>query len=222
MIVFAMAALGTAAADDFKGFYVGANGGGVFGRGHVDTSPIFSPTGYFATTSTPAITALSNQTAKPNGFTAGGQGGYNFQWDNFVVGFEADFGVMNLDGSTTVTGVYPCCAPTAFTVAQNIKTSWMFTARPRMGVVFGQKLLLYETAGLAVTKLKYSGLFTDTFATAHETAAFDEMRTGYAVGGGGEYRVNHHWSVKGEYLYVDPSGSDLRGSIVRAGLNWRF
>jgi outer membrane immunogenic protein len=246
MIVFALAALSTAAADDFKGFYVGANGGGAFGRGHVDTSPIFSSTGYFATTSTPAITAVSSQKVEPSGFTAGGQGGYNFQWDKFVLGFEADFGVLNLEGSTTATATYPCCAPTSFTVNQSLKTNWMFTARPRMGVVFG-KVLLYETAGIAVTKVKYSALFTDTFATAKETAAFDELRPGYVVGGGGEFRVNHHWSVKGEYLYAGfpehivtstnltaftppipfPSNifthtARLNAHIARAGINFRF
>ena len=150
--------------------------------------PSLSPTGYFAATSTPAITAASAQKIKPNGFTAGGQAGYNWQWGDVVFGLETDFGKMNLSGSTTATQTYPCCAPTAFTVTQTAKTSWVFTARPRVGVVFGM-LSVYGTAGGAVTNVKYTALFTDTFATAHESAA--SMTTGRdgSAGGGGEFAL---------------------------------
>src|SRR5690349_18952248 len=136
-LAFVLFVLGSAqAADDFKGFYVGVNAGGAFGRPRVDTSPTFSSTGYFAATSTPAITKASNQTIDMNGFTAGGTAGYNFQFESVVVGLEADYGSMNLSGSTTVTQPYPCCPTTSFTVTQTAKTSWVFTLRPRVGVVF--------------------------------------------------------------------------------------
>jgi outer membrane immunogenic protein len=235
-----------AADDEFKGFYVGANVGGAFGRPKVDTSPSFSPTGYFAATSVPAIASASNQTIDTNGFTAGGTAGYNFQWENLVVGLEADYGAMNLSGSTTVTGVYPCCAPTSFTVAQTAKTSWLFTVRPRVGVVFGH-FLLYGTAGAAITNVKYTALFTDTFATAHESAAINETRPGWIAGVGGEHHISHHLSIKGEYLWTDfgtasiPTSGltaftppiafptnifthtvNMRAGLVRAGINFRF
>jgi len=162
-LAFVLFVLGSAQAadNDFKGFYVGANVGGAFGRPRVDTSPSFSPVGYFNSTSTPAITSASNQTIDTNGFTAGGTAGYNFQFESVVVGLETDYGVMNLSGSTTVTQPYPCCLTTSFTVTQTAKTSWVFTARPRVGVVFGH-FLLFGTAGAAVTNVKYTGLFTDT------------------------------------------------------------
>jgi len=246
-LAFVLFALGSAkAADDFKGFYVGVNAGGAFGRPIVDTSPAFSPTGYFAATSTPAITKASNQTIDMNGFTAGGTAGYNFQFESVVVGLEADYGSMNLSGSTTVTQAYPCCAPTTFTVTQTAKTSWVFTLRPRVGVVFG-RFLLYGTAGAAITNVKYTGLFTDTFANAHESAAIDETRPGWAAGGGGEYHLSHHLSIKGEYLWTDfgvasiPTSGltaftppisftsnifthtvNMRAPLLRAGLNFRF
>ena len=202
VLAFVLLGLGSAkAASDFKGFYVGANAGGAFGRFDVDTSPVFSPTGYFASTSTPAITVASAQKIKPNGFTAGGQAGYNFQWDNFVFGLEWDFGKMDLSGATTVTQTYPCCAPTAFTVAQTVETSWVMTARPRVGFVFGHAMF-YGTVGAAFTNVKYTALFTDTFATAHESASLDDKRAGWVAGGGTELAITHHLSVKGEYLYA--------------------
>ena len=247
-LAFVLFVIGSANAadEDFKGFYVGANVGGAFGRPRVDTSPSFSPTGYFAATSTPAITKASNQTIDTNGFTAGGTAGYNFQFESVVVGLEADYGTMNLSGSTTVTQPYPCCAPTSFTVTQTAKTSWVFTLRPRVGVVFG-RFLLYGTAGAAITNVKYTGLFTDTFATAHESAAIDETRPGWAAGGGGEFHFSHHLSIKGEYLWTDfgvasiPTSNltaftppiafptnifthtvNMRAPLLRAGINFRF
>lgn len=246
VFAFALVALGSAQAQDFKGFYVGANGGGAFGRFTVDTSPSFSPTGYFATTSTPAITAASGQQSKPKGLTAGGQAGYNFQWESFVFGLEVDFGKMDLSGATTATQTYPCCAPTAFTVTQSAETSWLFTARPRVGVVFGH-VLFYGTAGGAVTSVKYSALFTDTFATAHESASLEDKRPGWVAGGGAEMSLTHHLSVKGEYLYAGFGTSTvtsnnltaftppiafpsnifthtvaLHAGIARGGVNFRF
>jgi outer membrane immunogenic protein len=167
-----------------QGLYVCVNAGGAFGRPKVDTSPSFSPTGYFASTSVGAIASASNQTIDTNGFTAGGTAGYNWQWESLVVGLEGDYGSMNLSGSTSVTALYPCCAPTTFTVTQTAETSWVFTLRPRVGVVFG-RFLLYGTAGTAITNVKYTGLFTDTFATAHESAAINETRPGWTVGIGG-------------------------------------
>jgi outer membrane immunogenic protein len=245
--MFVLFAFGAASAQsDFSGFYVGANVGGTFGRLGVDTNPAFSPTGYFASSSTPAIAAASNQTIKPNGFNGSGVIGYSHQWDIVVFGLEADFGSMNLSGSTTVTQTYPCCAPTAFTVTQTEKTNWMFSLRPRFGVAFNH-FLLYGTAGAAFTNVKYTALFTDTFATAHENASLDETRPGWIVGGGGEYRFSHHLSFKGEYLHADfgtasvPSANltaftppiafpsnvfthtaNPRANIVRGGINFRF
>src|SRR6185369_13215174 len=187
------------------------------------------------------------QQIKENGFTAGGQFGYNHQWDNFVFGLEVDFGRASFSGTTTTGPVlYPCCAPTSFTVTQTAESNWLMTARPRMGVTFGH-VLAYGTAGLAVSNVKYSALFTDTFATAHETASLDEKRPGWAVGGGMEVAITHHWSFKGEYLYAGfgratvtstnltaftpaipfPTNIfthtvDLKMQIARAGINFRF
>lgn len=246
-LAFVLFGLGSAkAADDFKGFYVGANAGGAFGRFDVGTTPIFSPTGYFASSSIPAIATASGQQIKPNGFTAGGQAGYNWQWDNLVFGLEWDFGKMDLSGSTTATATYPCCAPTAFTITQTAETSWLMTARPRVGFVFGHAMF-YGTGGVAVTNVKYTALFTDTFATAHESASLEDKRAGWVVGGGGEFAITHHLSFKGEYLYAGFGSSivtstnltaftppiafptnifthtaALHAQIARGGINFRF
>ena len=200
--VLALTAAGSAQSADFKGFYLGANVGGANGNSDARTSTVFSPTGYFATTSVPAIATAGAQNLSPTGFTGGGQAGYNFQHKNFVLGFEADFGGMSLSDSKSTTGIYPCCAPTNFTVTQKVETSWLFTLRPRVGFVAGP-VLIYGTGGLAMTNINYTAVFTDTFATAHENGGKEDNLTGWTGGAGAEVKVGHRWSVKGEYLYAD-------------------
>lgn len=247
-IVFALFAGLPAHAGDFKGFYVGFNGGGAHNNSNATTTTIFSPTGYFATTSPGAIAIAGAQNPTANGFTGGGLAGYNFQLGSFVLGFEADFGGMSMVASQTKSGTYPCCAPTGFTVTQKVSTNWLFTARPRIGFTKGP-VLVYGTGGVAMTNLNYEARFTDTFATALETGGVkNSSQTGWIAGGGAEFRVDHNWSVKGEFLHADfgsvtktstnltafsgppiafPTNifthtTNLTSNIYRFGLNFRF
>ncbi len=247
MMVLALGAAGAAKADDFTGLYIGGYAGGTFARSFAQTTTIFSPTGYFATTSPGAIALAGAQNFAFNGFNGGGQGGYSYQAGHVVVGFEADYGSMRLTGTSSGGAVYPCCSPTAFTVAHTVKTNWMVSIRPRVGVVI-HRTLFYITGGIAITTVNYSELFTDTFATANESAAVIHTIKGWTGGGGMEMRITKHLSVKGEYLYADfgnvtaistnltafsgppiafPTNiffhtADLRTHIVRGGINWRF
>src|SRR6266849_9821942 len=113
VLVFALVAAGFG--QNWNGFYVGANGGGFKGSSNAFTSTIFSPTGYFALSSVPAIASTGNQLLSPRGFTGGGTGGYNFQHNHWVLGFEGDFGVMRAhDKFTAGPTLYSCSAPTSF------------------------------------------------------------------------------------------------------------
>src|SRR5262245_163046 len=99
LIVFAMFAVEPASADDFKGFSRGGNGWGASGNSNAFTSTVFSPTAYFATTSVPAIAGVGAQNPSGNGFTGGGQVGFNIQHNSIVLGLETDFGGFNLNNS---------------------------------------------------------------------------------------------------------------------------
>src|SRR5215470_1043485 len=108
----------SAQAADFKGLYAGFNVGGNSGHSDASTTTIFSPTGYFASNSVPAIATVGAQSLSSNSILGGGQAGYNFQHHRLVLGAEVDFGGMNLSQKASGTATYPCCAPTAFTVTQ--------------------------------------------------------------------------------------------------------
>ncbi len=245
ILTFAVAA---SAQTDWKGFYAGGNLGDALGRATADTSTVFTATGYFAGTSVVAIGAAGRQKLRPNGVTGGGEAGFNGQSGHIVYGVEADFDVLRLSAAATSTATYPCCTTSSFTVNQSLKTSWMFTARPRIGYTTGHALL-YATGGLAMTNVNYQEVFTDTFAAARETGGVNQHKTGWTGGLGVEYQLptNKHWSVKGEYLYLDfgrttttstnltaftpvqsfPSNVfthslGLRGHIIRGGINYRW
>jgi len=236
--------------DTWKGWYVGAYGGGTFNRSNVATSTVYTSTGYFAQTSVPAINTAGVQQIKPNGFTGGGTFGYNHQSGALVVGAELDFGAMNANEGVSSGATYPCCSPRHFTINQATKTRWLLTARPRVGVAVANAMI-YGTGGLAVTDLNYDATFTDDygnsppFVNASESAAFKKNKAGWTLGGGAEFKVGSNWSVKGEYLYADFGGtsvtstnlkgsfapgaanvfthsSDLKTNNVRFGINYHF
>jgi outer membrane immunogenic protein len=230
----------------WTGGYIGINGGYSWGDSEAATTTINPPLAYFALTSPPALATAGAQSIKPNGFTGGGQIGYNWQASSSIVlGLEADIEYYGLKGSSSATAVYPCCAPSTFTIAENVKTDWLATFRARLGYLVTPSTLLYVTGGGAVTNLQANFAFTDTFG-ATESGAFTTTKLGWTAGGGVEWAMSGGWSAKAEYLFVSfPSVSvtstnlalagpilfpnqtfthsaDLDAHIVRLGLNYKF
>jgi len=216
--IAAASAFSQSTSDDWSGVYVGGYAGITVGRTGVNTSTIFDSNGYFLSSSVPAVNAAGARTIESNGFTGGGQIGYNKQFGRFVVGAEADFGAHRINKEILSGDEYPCCV-SQFEIAQSVKTNWLFTARPRVGVTAGPSLL-YATGGLAMTDVEYAAVFTDNDSDALETAEFKKTRTGYAAGGGVEVKMSDRWSAKVEYLFADfgrVSGTSNNLTIVEEG-----
>jgi outer membrane immunogenic protein len=234
-----------APAYNWTGFYVGLNAGVAWGQFDPTTTTVFSPTGYFALSSTVAIGGAGNPIINPSAFTGGGQVGYNWQIGWAVIGLEADYESFRLSGTATSTTLYPCCAPTAFTLTTSTNTNWLFTARPRLGIAV-DNWMFYGTGGVAVTDLHGNFTLSDTFATAAESGAISNTRTGWVAGAGGELGWGH-WSFKAEVLFLNfgnvtvtstnltaftppiafPTNvfthtMDLKAAIARGGINYRF
>jgi outer membrane immunogenic protein len=235
-----------APAYNWTGFYIGGNVGGAWGNFDPTTSTVFSPIGYFAASSIPAINAVGIQNGRSSGFTGGFEAGYNWQISNVVLGVEGDIESFGLSSSATGGAVYPCCAPTAFTVTSHVSTTWLATVRGRLGYAVNN-WLFFVTGGAAFTDLHGNFAFSDTFANAREAASFSGTKTGYTIGGGVEAGLWGNWSVKAEYLYANfgtvsatsndltaftppiafPTNGfthsfDLKANIARAALNYRF
>jgi outer membrane immunogenic protein len=208
---------------NWSGFYVGGNLGGAWGTSDPTSSTVFTTgylpgAGYFAATSVGAFNAAGTQSVKPDGFTGGVEAGYNWQVGNILVGVEADIDSFQLRGSAASGPVvYPGFGGATFTINSAASADWLFTARPRIGVIMNN-WLFYGTGGLAVTTLKANFAFADTFA-ATESGSISSTKSGYAVGGGIEDRLSGNWSVKAEYLYVDfGSASTVSTNFAQPGL----
>ena len=195
-----------ASAHDFTGGYVGLNIGGNAAYGKASTTTVFTPTGYFAASSIPAIAAAGNQSLNTTGFNFGAQAGYNWSiGGNWLLGVEADFGTNSDTAKMSSAGVYPCCAPTSFAVNSKVSTSWLLTVRPKLAWTWNDGMV-YATGGLAMTDEKAAFLFTDTFATANESGVFTKTNTGWTIGAGLEEAWTDTWSWKVEYLHASFGG----------------
>ena len=110
------------------------------------------------------------------------------------------------------------------------------------------RALLFVTGGLAFGGVRESGSVVANAAPAlNWNGGISSTRVGYALGGGGEYAFTNNMSFKVEYLYYDLGTTSFSatgnaavlatpalngvfysaqtrtaGSIVRAGLNFKF
>ena len=149
-----------------------------------------------------------------------------------------------------VIGFPPFSVQTLLSGSQTLDTFGTF--RGRIGWTPIDLNLFYATGGLAyghasssvgISQIEVLG---DTFTSSSGTAA--KMLPGWTIGGGWEWAFAANWSIKTEYLYYDlqtlhytanpnfgiafmgpqftmttfnPS-TEFKGSIFRAGLNWRL
>lgn len=240
-----------ARAQDWSGFYFGANLGGAWGNSdastNVDCNSRSNVNAYIC-----SATALqSNGVAEGNagsgglsddGVTGGGQAGYNAQSGHFVYGVELDFNALDLHATRQGAGGYTPNG--AFTIGSSLATNWLFTTRGRLGWNVSH-VLVYATGGLAVTDLEVTSTYSDNLGPGTSlTSSSTDTKVGYVVGGGVEWMLTGNWTMRGEYLYVDfgsvstsglltnagfpgqsnpfSTSEDLSAHIARAGVNYRF
>jgi outer membrane immunogenic protein len=180
---------------NWTGFYLGINGGGAWGNS--DWNGL----------------AVSNS---PSGGLVGGTAGYNWQaaGSPWVFGLEGDIDWTDISGSTN-----------CFGLTCQTKNSWLGTVRGRVGYAW-DRFMPYFTGGAA---------FGDIKATVPAFVSSSSTNVGWTVGGGVEGAIAGNWTAKLEYLYVDlgdttcsalacgvATNVDLRTSVLRAGVNYRF
>jgi len=142
--------------------------------------------------------------ASPSGLMGGAQGGYNWQFGQFVVGAETD---LQFSGADDMFAAWKFSNP------------WFGTLRGRAGYAMNN-VMLYATFGLA-----YGG-------GRVELGGLKEANThiGWTAGAGMEVGLTPNWSAKAEYLFVDLSderyvlfgNTGFESSLLRLGVNYRF
>jgi len=242
----------------WSGFYVGLNAGHAWGNSNATTATDCSlsaqPPGYLCTSAIPAaadvalFTGAGTGSIDARGFTGGIQFGHNWQLDRLVYGFEADYGALRLSNSRQASSAYTNTGiqgTAAFGFASTASTDWLATVRGRLGVTLpSYNLLAYATGGVAWTRLTVTNSYSDS-AIGYGAGTANDLKTGFAIGGGLEWACGAHWTVKGEYLYVDfgkvtaygtftstaggggysqgfSTSSDLTAHVARVGINYKF
>jgi outer membrane protein OmpA-like peptidoglycan-associated protein len=205
---------------NWAGPYVGLSLGGDWGQ--LPGSVSVAPTAAGAVPGSPATSGTTRHlTGSTQGaVTGGGQVGYNYQIDNFVLGVEGDFRGGGLSTTTNV----PAGGLTNFPAGTNFKASsdWNASIRGRIGYAWNQ-FLFYGTGGVAFADASLKANFapsTTAGGTALPGSTSSQSTTliGPTVGGGIEYAVTPNISVAGEYRYTDYGFDSFRlGNVATTG-----
>ena len=210
---------GSAAAEGWSGFYVGAFLG--YGRGATNLATdagVPTATSYFTAAENIASVEKHGTGSLSEGVpVAGIQFGANIQTGAIVFGVEADLGTFRMSQSVGATDfTYPTFAA-AYTMRASVETDWLFTLRARAGWTPLPNLLIYATGGLAVTDLTVSNAFRDNAPSdGLGGTSTTDMRFGWTAGGGAELALARNWSLKAEYLYLDLGTATAKGTVTCA------
>jgi outer membrane immunogenic protein len=204
ILIFVAAASAQTDQTVWKGFYAGGNFGAALGRSTANTKTVYCGAGcYFVHSSVAELETNGRQKLSADAFTGGLEGGINAQSGSIVYGGEVDYESLRMSDNESTTAPLSALAGTSFTLDQSFKTTWLLTARPRIGHTMGSALI-YATGGLAATKVDYQVQFTDTFAGANESGSVNKAKYGWVGGLGVAFKGPiEHLSMKGEYLYAD-------------------
>jgi outer membrane immunogenic protein len=148
-----------------------------------------------------------------SGFVGGGQVGYNYQINRWVLGVEGDFAGTTIGASDTFTfaGVP--------VVSVSGGLDWVSTLAPRLGYAF-DRWLIYGKFGGAWAHSSVTGT-TPLGPFSNEATV-----SGWVLGVGTEYALRDNWTAKIEYNMMDFGGdgpfADSKFHVLKAGINYRF
>ncbi|MCJ2056155.1 porin family protein [Methylobacterium sp. J-048] len=226
----------------WAGAYFGINAGYITStKDTVTTAGVFPVNDGVRVGNRPAALGLPR-----DGFTGGGQLGYNFQFtpgSGFVVGAEADLAYTDLSRTRSTTGRLG-----GISTFRELG-SFLGTVRGRVGYAF-DRTLVYGTGGFAYASESYRGVFQTAAGQPSFYGSNARVETGYAAGGGIEFALptdsvfnvfhSNAVTVKGEALYYDLGRRTVplvavgpgvgayasrfrnEGVLGRFGLNYKF
>ena len=168
-----------------------------------------------------------------NGIVGNLHAGYNWQFNNIVVGAELSSGYLGLRGAKR--SIQPG-SPGGDT-ASSVSGGWLGAATLRAGFAFNP-FLIYVKGGAAYFSGTRSVADTCNILPCGPALASGSNggKAGWTLGAGAEYAINQKWSVRAEYNYFDfgkegfrfvnlPAfnwSSRLKTQTVTLGLNYKF
>ena len=206
-----------AQADDSRqrgGFYAGGHVGYMFGT---TNATLGDPTGI----------ATAGGASPYSTLMGGLQGGYEyFLPSRLMLGVEAD---ISFPGSTDLSQVLSYRATATGYASEELE--YLTSLRGRIGYDMGG-WTPFATGGIAWASTRFSRI---DLTTGNEDANPSNIRLGYVLGGGVDYRLDQRWSARAEYLYTNlgltgfsfasaPARYDSQYDLhrFRVGLNYHF
>jgi outer membrane immunogenic protein len=193
-----------AIAPNWTGLYIGVHAGAAWQN--FSSVSIIDPNGF--NTSGPL----------PGGATMGGIGGiqvgYNWQFaPAWVAGLEGDISWASLSDQH---GGGPAPSPTGVpapgsSVTLYANTQWLASARAKLGFTgWFNNTMLYVTGGAAWANTEYTAVFITVAPLNQANPTSTATKSGWVVGGGGEWMVTSNILLRAEYLLY---GIDTRNSL---------
>jgi len=232
---------------NWTGFYVGGNAGYAWTKS-TDTVTGVSGSAPGLITSGSVASSLA---LDPKGFIGGGQIGYNWQPSTmWVFGLETDLQWADLKSTVALPGATD--ASRIMTANEKLNWFGTVRARVGVtpwdraliyvtgGLAYGHVNLSTALTRVSLVTGANTCVLPGGGANNCENGSAADTRVGWTVGGGLEWALSGNWSLKAEYLYYDlgnishsmtdpnfpgtvfNASAGLKGSIARAGLNYRF
>ena len=149
------------------------------------------------------VQAEGNHDLDHSGGEVGGLIGYNWMYRKcWVFGLEADGGYLWARNSRNTGFFDPGGTFDPENIDTSFKTHYLTTVGFRVGHAWGN-LLPYVTGGLAIGDSDFSQVITAPAAGFREGGSTTNTNVGGMVGAGLEYALSNHWSVRGQYEFVD-------------------
>ncbi len=185
---------------NWTGFYAGAQIGYGWGDNHGSI--------FYATPG--GLAGQSALIGDATGVIGGAHLGYNRQFDKWVVGVEGAVDPTLMSRALSSSSPDVAADPNATlgigsTTTGSIWSTIQGSVRARAGYAF-DRVMFYGTGGLAIGAFGSTfqvGGFDTTLAAFYGGDQRSATRVGWTLGGGLEYAINPHWSVRGEYRYTD-------------------
>jgi outer membrane immunogenic protein len=200
---------------NWNGFYVGAYAGAAW-MDQANTSdpcnPLFGAGCIVGVTGNAFGVPIASYDMNSS-FVGGGTIGYNWQPTPYtLLGLENDIGYIHLKGSILMNPAFspPLQSETATTKLGN----WYDAFTARVGAVDGHAMFYVKGGGVVVRETT-GVVFSPGFAALNTTTT--KTLDGWAAGGGIEYGIDMHWSVRAEYLVLG-----VARNVTNCGTGFQF
>lgn len=159
-----------------------------------------------------------------SGFLGGGQVGFNYQINQWVLGVEADIAGTTIKDSVNATFVFPGAIATS---SATVSLDWISTLAPRFGYAFDRWLVYGKVGGAwAHSSANISSSVITPVGGGGIGGTIDQTVSGWVVGVGTEYALRDNWTAKIEYNMMDFGSdnpfADNKFHVFKAGINYRF